>query len=440
MKINALFAIIFLVAATVVVCAEDMVLDLPGAINYAIAHNRTLQIASYDEQSAQYKIDEANAGFLPKLSFKGSYSQFGNIPVSTIQFDPTSPPITLQTQPDKVSSLGLSIAQPLYTGGLITNSYRLSRLGRDMAKDKVQSTRTDLVRQVKEAYYGILLARELIDVSEESISVAEAHLKVAQARYDVGLASSYDVLRGEVQVANLRPALINMQNALDTSREALGLLLGLDANQTVDAKGELALEPFGTALEDCLTKALANRPELTMLRRNEEIAERSIAIARAGLYPKLYLAGGYTHQLNDYSLGVSFSPAEWSDIWQGTLSLSWDLFDSWAASSRIKQAQVAKDQARSNREQLEQVIRFEVENSWRSLKAAEESVKSQGKNVENAREGMRIAEARYREGLMQSVDVMDAELALNSAQTNYYQSIYSYEVALARLLKAMGEE
>jgi len=193
-------------------------------------------------------------------------------------------------------------------------------------------------------------------------------------------------------------------------------------------------------LEDCLTKALANRPELAMLRRNEEIAERTIAIARSGLYPKLYLAGGYTHQLNDYSLGVSFSPAEWSDIWSGTLSLQWDLFDGWAASSRIKQAQVGRDQARSSREQLEQVIRFEVENSWRSLKAAEESVTSQQKNVENAREGMRIAEARYREGLMQTVDVMDAELALNSAQTNYYQSIYSYEVALARLLKAMGEE
>lgn len=440
MKINILFAAIVLVAVSGVVYAEDMVLDLPGAINYAIANNRSLQIAGYDEQSAQYKIDEANSGFLPKLGFKGSYSQFGNIPVSTLQLDPLSPPIMLQTQPDKVASLGLSLTQPVYTGGLLSNSYRLSRLGRDIAKDKVTSTRTDLIRQVKEAYYGILLARELIDVTQESIEVAEAHLKVAQARYDVGLASRYDVLRGEVQVANLQPVLINMRNALDTSREALGLLLGLDAKQTVDAKGEMVMEPFGTALEDCLTKALANRPELAMLRSNEEIAERSIAIARSSLYPKLYLAGGYTHQLNDYSLGVSFSAAEWSDIWQGSLSLSWDLFDGWAASSRIKQAQVGRDQARSSREQLEQAIRFEVENSWRTLKAAEESVTSQGKNVENAREGMRIAEARYKEGLMQTVDVMDAELALNSAQTNYYQSIYSYEVALARLLKAMGEE
>jgi outer membrane protein len=440
MKIYALSALILLVAFSGMASAEDMVLDLPGAINYAIAHNRSLQIAGYDEQSAQYKVDEANAGFLPKLSFKGSYSQFGNIPVSMVQFDPSTAPFALQTQPDKVASLGLSLAQPIYTGGLIMNSYRLSRLGRDIAHDKVSSTREDLVRQVKEAFYGILLARELIDVTQESIDVAQAHLKVAQARYEVGLASRYDVLRGEVQVANLQPVLINMRNTLDTSREALGLLLGLDAGQTVDANGELTLEPFNIALEDCLDKALANRPELAMLRRNEEITERSIAIARASLYPKLYLAGGYTHQLNDYSLGVSLSPAEWSDIWSGTLSLSWDLFDGWAASSRIKQAEVSRDQARSSREQLEHAVRFEVENSWRTLKAAEESVKSQEKNVENAREGMRIAEARYREGLMQSVDVMDAELALNSAQTNYYQSIYSYQVALARLLKAMGEE
>jgi outer membrane protein len=440
MKINALYAAIMLIAFTGAAHGEDMVLDLPGAINYAIAHNRSLQIASYDEQSAQYKIDEANAGFLPKLSFKGSYSQFGNIPVSMVQFDPSVPPFALQTQPDKVASLGLSVAQPIFTGGLLSNSYRLSRLGRDMAHDKVSSTREDLVRQVKEAFYGILLARELIDVTQESIDVAQAHLKVAQARYEVGLASRYDVLRGEVQVANLQPVLINMRNTLDTARESLGLLMGLDEKQTVDAKGELALEPFTTTLEDCLGKALANRPELAMLRRNEEIAEHSIAIARSSLYPKLYLAGGYTHQLNDYSLGVSLSPAEWSDIWQGTLSLSWDLFDGWAASSRIKQAEVAKDQAHSSREQLEQAVRFEVENNWRSLKAAKESVKSQEKNVENAQEGMRIAEARYKEGLMQSVDVMDAELALNSAQTNYYQSIYSYEVARARLLKAMGEE
>lgn len=440
MKIHAIIAIILLIAFSGAVYAEELVLDLPGAIDYAITHNRSLQSAGYDEQSAQLKIDEANAGFLPKLGFKGSYSEFGNIPVSTIQLSSTSAPFMLQTQPDKVASLGLSVTQPLYTGGLISNSYRLSRLGRDMAKDKTQSTRTDLVRQVKEAYYGILLARELIDVTQESISVAEAHLKVAQARYDVGLASRYDVLRGEVQVANLQPVLIGMRNTLDTSRQALGLLLGLDSNQSIDAKGEMVLEPFELTLEDCHSKALANRPELAMLRRNEEIAERTIAIARAGLYPKLYLAGGYTHQLNSYSLGVSFGSAEWSDIWQGTLSLQWDLFDGWATSSKVRQAQVGRDQARSSREQLEQVIRFEVENSWRTLKAAEESVKSQGKNVENAREGMRIAEARYREGLMQTVDVMDAELALNSAQTNYYQSIYSYEVALARLLKAMGEE
>lgn len=437
MKTTIIISVTILLALCSSAMAEEMVFDLDGAILYALEHNRSLKVDSYDEEIAALKIDEANAGFLPKLSLNGSYSVFDNISVSTISLG--SAPMSFQSQPDRASSIGLSLTQPIFTGGALINGYQLSRLGRDIAKDKTSSNRSDLIRQIKETYLGILLSRELIKVSEESIEVAQAHLNVAKARYDVGLASRYDVLRGEVQVANLKPSLINMQNTLTNAKLGLGILLGLSEGQTADVSGSLSIEPFEITLEDCIAKARAQRPELSLMRRSEEVAERSLALARSAYYPKVFLIGGYTHSLNEYNMGASFGSASWSDLLQGTLSLQWDFFDGWAASAKIKQALIAKTQTRANLDQLDQSVRMEVENYYNSFLAAKETVASQEMNVENGKEGLRIAEARYKEGLMQSVDVMDAQLALNLAQTNYYKAIYDYQVAIARLKKAMND-
>ncbi len=141
---------------------------------------------------------------------------------------------------------------------------------------------------------------------------------------------------------------------------------------------------------------------------------------------------------NFWSDALSFRKGAWQNYYTINLSLNVPLFNGFEAQARIGQSKAAIREIEWNRKGLSEAISFEVRQAVLSLNEARESLLSQEKNVDQAREAARLAELNYAEGLATSLDVLQAQVSLRQARTNYTQALYDLVISDAQLEKAVG--
>jgi outer membrane protein TolC len=330
--------------------------------------------------------------------------------------------------------LTLALSQPLYSGGRISSSYRISKAGYDIAEADLERQEMDITLTVIESFYGLLLARESVVVSEEAIKTAREFVRVVEARYKAGEASSFEVMRAEVEVSNLKPALISAKNGVALGELALKNLMSLKADGDVTFVGSFGSEALPVDLPTAIRQALDNRAELKMATAQARIAGEGLALAKAGRLPTLAVTADYDLVADKLKLEND----AWEKTYNGYLVLSLPIFDGFKTKSQmarsrseIKQAEIALAGARDG-------IELEVRSSLLSLEAAREALESQEKNVDLAGAGLEIANDRYVQGLATNLDVMDAQLALTRARNYRLQALHDLNLAAANLRRAMG--
>ena len=152
-------------------------------------------------------------------------------------------------------------------------------------------SRQETVFNVKKAFYGCLLARQFRDVAEEAVTLAEKHLKNVRNMYDVGMASKFDLLRTEVQLANLQPQLIKARNALALAEIGLKTLLGLDLGREVEIQGELGYKDVEANLDASVVQAMSLRPEIVQFNLQKQMAAEMLKSAKAAYLPTVGIGG-----------------------------------------------------------------------------------------------------------------------------------------------------
>jgi outer membrane protein TolC len=248
------------------------------------------------------------------------------------------------------------------------------------------------------------------------------------------MASKFDLLRSEVQVANLKPQAIRARNSIEVSALGLKTILGVALDTPIEVRGELAPAPLDAAAEGVIEEALAQRPELRQLDYQRRMAGESLKIARGSLLPTLAIGGAY----NFWSDALKFRKGSWQNYYTINLSLSLPIFDGFESRARIGQSKAAIRELDLTRRGLSDAIAFEVRQAVLNNTQARETLMSQEKNVEQAREAVRIAELNYAEGLATNLDVSTAQVALSQARTNYSQALYDCVISQAQLEKAVG--
>ncbi|MGB2843374.1 MAG: TolC family protein, partial [Candidatus Aminicenantaceae bacterium] len=271
-------------------------------------------------------------------------------------------------------------------------------------------------------------------VAEEAVEVAEKHYKNVKSLFEVGMASKFDLLRSEVEVANLKPQLIKARNNLKIAELRLKMLLGLDLSQPVEIKGDITYEPFEPDQEECLIKALQNRPEISQLKYQKQMAGEMLKLARASSLPSLALAGAYNFWADQFN----FNKDAWQNYYVVNLVFTIPIFNGFSTSARVAQSKAMIRELGFTKRGLVDMVKFEVRQALLKLNEAKESLLSQGKNVEQAQESLRIAELNFSEGMATTLDVSSVQAALTMAKTNYLQALYDYVISLAQLEKAMG--
>jgi outer membrane protein TolC len=413
---------------------EKMILTLEESIRLALSQNPYHLATEERVETARARVREAAAGFLPSLNAQGIHTLDEKL------FELEFPdPITGQSQRFSVDftrdyQFSLSLSLPLYTGGRLTSGFKQAKYSLLSSEEDARQSEHITVFNAKAAFYGCLLAEDFVSVAEEAVEVAEKHFNNVKRLYEVGMASKFDLLRSEVELANLKPQLIKSRNNLKIAELNLKTLLGLDLSQPIEIKGELTFELFEPDLDTSIDTALVKRSELSQLGYQKKMAGEMLKLARASRLPTVALSGTY----NYWADRLNFKEETWQNYYTVNLALTVPLFNGFSASARVAQSKAMINELELTHKGLMDMVKFEVRQALLKLNEAKESLLSQERNVEQAEESLRIAEVNFAEGMVTTLDVSSVQAALTQAKTNYSQALYDYVMSLAQLDKAMG--
>jgi outer membrane protein len=414
---------------------EKITLTLEKSIDLALSQNPFYLASQQRVDAAQAQVREAAAQFFPSLNAQGLQNL--DEKVFVLEF----PSLIPGGRPQRVAvdftrdyQFSLSFSVPLYTGGRLTAGYKSAKLNYLSSQESARQTTQETVFNVKRGFYNYLLAEQLVQVTEESLALAERLLQNVRNMYEVGMASRLDLLRAEVRVANLKPPVIQAHNNLALAEISLKTLLGMDVAQPVEIVGEMTYSPVEINLDESIARSLANRPELNQLIYQKQMAGEMIKIAKADYLPTIAVSGNY----NFWADNFNFKRNNWQSFYAFNLVLNIPIFNGLQTPAKVAHSKALIRELEFTEKGLVNNIKFEVQSAYLNLNQAKESLLSQEKNVDAAKESVRVAELNYAEGLITITDVGSAQVALSEARINYLRAIYDYVISLAQLEKAVG--
>ncbi len=175
---------------------EKLELSLEDCLKLALERNPYFLATLEKEDEARAQVNRAAAGFFPTINAQGT--DILDKKVFTVEI----PPMVPGGQPQRVKfdftrtyQMSLNFSFPLFTGGRLTSSYRQASYNYQATSESIRQARQETILKVKQAFYGYLLARQFVDVAEESVALAEKHLKNVRNLAEVGMATKFDLLR-----------------------------------------------------------------------------------------------------------------------------------------------------------------------------------------------------------------------------------------------------
>ncbi|MDR7433977.1 MAG: TolC family protein [Armatimonadota bacterium] len=409
-------------------------ITLKDALALALQQNLQVRFAAFEVAIARAQLEQAKAGKAVQVTGSASYTRINERAPTTITVSAPPPlgTVTVQLPPPPVDTgeLRVSLQYPLFTGGRLEAQIALAEANVKGAEATLQRTVQQVLFQVKQAYYQLLLARASRRAAERILAQAEENLRVARVRVQAGVAPQFDVLQAEVNLANARQGVVRALNSMALARQALAALLNIPLDTLLEPQDELGITPFSVPLEELINRALRQRPELAELSARRAAAEAALELARSGARPNLALQGAYS--LSGTSL------QNLTTNWQVILALTLNLFDGGLTKARIQEAEERLRQLQVAESQQRQAIELEVRQSYLTLQSAVAELEASGKAVEQALEALRIANVRYQAGVSAQLEVIAAQAALAQAEVNRVQALFNYNLALAQLERAVG--
>lgn len=441
---------------------------LEEAVELSLRQSRPLEEARLGLVEAEGRVREAWSAVYPSVTANANYTRNLDVPGQFLPakfFDPSAPDgeqVLVRFGADNSWNGQLQLEQPLFRASAFIGVGAAGRY-RSLQSEVVRGRAQEVVTATRQAYYDALLAKESARLTAESVRRVRQSLEETRAMNRAGLTGDYDVLRLEVELANLEPALRRAEDAVRASRRALAVRLAVEDLGPVEVVGSLAairlddaapadsgslapLAGFGVGspetrpVEEVLALARTGRSDLRQLRLTEELrtaelrAERSEYLPQVSLFATWSYAGQADGSLNPFAFGDARSTTSP----QVGLQVSMPVFSGFGRPARVAQKRASVAQTETQLRQLQAQVENEVETLLDAVREAAERAGAQLHAQAQAQRGYEIASAQYREGLGSRLELTDAELALRQSEFNYAQAVYDYLTARARLDQAVG--
>ncbi len=407
-------------------------LTMEEAVNIALRQNPEVLRAVREIERARGRVIEVRAQALPHIALKGSFDEMESSLLQTGA-------LRTSTQ-NKSWNISLEASQVVFAGGKINAAIEAERLAQDSLYFSLRDVIDRVVSQVRQQFSSVLATKGLIEVAQESVELAAQQLRDATNRFEAGTVPRFNVLRAEVELASVKPSLIRAKNDHLIAQLQLAKTLGLDASPdgqlTFQCVGELQIGYRPVPLADALSLGRARRPSLKAQRQQILIEKQRISVARAGYLPHVEAVGGVRKQSASPSTNFDDALTGYFLGLRGT----WNIFDGLETNGQVAQAKARMDSAIITYEDALQNVELEVQKAYADLRQFRETVESQQKNVEQAREALRLSQERLSAGAGTQLEVLDARVALTRARTTELQARADYVRSLAEFDRATATE
>lgn len=390
-------------------------LSLDDSVALALKNNVSIKMATDDKEKAKWGIDEAQAGKLPSLTLGSTGTRNGN---------------DTSYVPGNSFNTSIKLNWPVFTGGRAEGLIDQAKINASAADYGVIKAKEQVRLDAATSYFNVLQARNMVKVNQESVDNLNEHLKNVQAQYTVGTVAKADLLRSEVELANAQQNLTKAQSSYDVAVASLNNTIGIPMDMQSSYKDDLNYAPYNTSLDESITQAMNRRPEIAQSKYNIDFARIGVKVADSDRMPTIALGAAEGWGGPDF-------PGN-TNNWSMSLSASWNIFDSGLTRAKVKEAGSTLDKAQAQDKQTRDGIELEVRQAYFSMKEAEQRIQTSRVAVDKANEDMKIAQTKYSAGAGTNLDVIDAQLAMTQAKTNYTQALYDYNTNKAKLDKATG--
>jgi outer membrane protein len=400
-------------------------LTLQQAIEAALQQNPSVHVARHAVEEAEARIRQARAGYYPQLGFNGiaKVGLSGATNALGLVGLPASP--LYRNLADS-----LNASQTIFDSGRTKHRVAQERKLRDAALADLETVEAAVRLKVEQAWYELLRAQRLREVTIEIVRSREGTARQAQALYEGQIRSRVDLDLARANLSRAQLQASKTENQVHAAVATLGLALGgaQDAECVLDSPdlSTPTLEPAEALVEE----AFRLRPELQTLRLDREAAREQLEFAKSQKKPLLNLAftGGYARFTNVLA----------RQLLAGGAGLVLPLFTGGRIEGQEEEAEAQLHGLESREESLKHQVALEIRVAWFRLKNAIDSLPVLHLQTEYARNATRLAEERYRERLGSFVELSAAQASLAEASASESVGLYDAKIAQAELRRATG--
>ncbi|MDZ4141290.1 MAG: TolC family protein [Methylotenera sp.] len=311
----------------------------------------------------------------------------------------------------------------------LENAHQLLQAASATQNSIVQSVLLNAIQ----AYYLVQAGIAALDAAHETERASEESFKAAEARYKAGLATPSDKLQAQTLFAQNTLTRITAEGTLKTAYGTLANVMGLAANQPlklISGNSTLPQQNIDQDINTLIEQAHTRRPDLMASEAQLKAAQASIAASRAAAKPTVSLSVS-----NNFQDGSNLSSSNNSAL---GVTVSIPIFDGYGPSYRIRSAEAIAEVRSAQRDQLRLQISLDVWRAYQNLRTANESISAATVLLSSAEESSRVTLGRYKAGVGNIIDNLNAQGALATARQQKIQANLNWNIARATLAQSIG--
>lgn len=440
------------------------VLTLDQAVQIALSENMSVKVADKEIERTEYARKGAYASLFPQVDASASYSRTIKKQVMYMDFDigamggggmpggdeevatKASGSGSGMTEGGGIEvgrwntySAGVTAMMPLINAQL-WKSIKISGQDVELAVEKARSSRLETVTQVKQAFYGVLLAKEAFNVYKEVYENALENFEQTEKKYNADKASELEYQRAKSTVQNAIPNVYDAESSVVLGLWQLKAVMGIDLDENIDVAGSLMdySEHMFRDIHENDDVTLENNSSLRQIAIQAEELANNIKLQKYASLPSLALQ--FSYSLNAMTNDFKFSEYHWSPYSAAGLSLSIPIFAGGKRANSVRQAQNQYDQLMIQSENAERQLKIAIRQYLNQMETSMKNFTSAESGVETARKAYDIAAKSYNLGRSTITELNNAQLALTQAQLAQSQAIYSFITAKANLEQTLGND
>lgn len=343
----------------------------------------------------------------------------------------------LHTDTRQIYTVSVMLTQPIYMGGGIIAANRMAKIGEQMAANNIEATTQSTLHSIDQAYWLVVSVHHKKQLAESYLNVVKKLDNDVQKMIAEGVATRADGLKVAVKVNEAEMSLTQAENGLALSKMLLCQLCGLPVENDVHLEDEESADLVATANVENTDNSVAmeNRPELKLLDNALDLSRQSTKLVRAAFLPQVILTSGY--MASNPNLFNGFE-RKLSGVWNVGVVVRVPLWNWMEGTYKVRASKIASSIVQLERDEISEKIELQVSQCKFKVNEANRRLSLARKNVENAEENLRCANVGFKEGVLQTTDVMAAQTAWLQAQSQKIDAEIDVRLSQVNLKKALG--